>query len=104
MKKYAAAALLGLLLSCSADHHDKTFIKLDNLPPQGRAKLFNNYDEVYAYFNDLSLKDKNEMIHRQQDNHPLVDSLKHLLDDMLTNSFSDMLPGQFEKKAVSVKK
>ncbi len=98
MKKYAAAGLLALLLGCSSDHYDKTFIKLDNLPPQGKAKMFNNYEEVYVYFNELSLKDKNEMIRLQKDNHPLVDSLKHLLDDMLTNSFGDMLPGQFEKK------
>lgn len=95
--RFCLLLVLVLFNGCSGKDED-ALLRLENLPPEGKTRVFKDYNQVYLYFNDLSLADKNEMIRRLKDKHPLVDSLKVLLDDMIRNTFDDMLPGYFNKK------
>jgi len=100
--KYVLLAVVILLinysfLGCSDKPNYGDLLRFDSLPPNNNVKIFKNYNEAYEYFNDLSLKDKNTMIRRLKDSHPLVDSLRKLENEMIGNTFKDMLPEHFGK-------
>lgn len=95
MRLLPIVLLLGLM-SCGGKQDPNPAILLDSLPPDGRSKSFKDIPAVTEYFDRLSLHDKGEMIRRLKDKHPLVDSLKALLNEEIGNTFKDMLPDRFD--------
>jgi hypothetical protein len=79
VKKYVLLALL--FFGCAEKPHSDIFIRLDNVPPDGKSRIFNTYTDLFLYFRKLSTENEAIMMERLRDNHPVIDSLRWLVKE-----------------------